>query len=111
MVVAAVVVFVSVFLVRLVPLGYDYAIDYGIWGILLPEVIYFAPTAYRLPAMILALIPLCVSYGGVQWYAYLAPVLLLMYNGQRGRVKMKNLFYIYYPAHLVFIYLIGFLLQ
>ena len=109
--VSVAVVFFSVFLGCFLPPQYNYAIDYGIWGILIPVVIYFAPTAYRLPAMTLAMIPLCASYGGVQWYAYLALVLLLLYNGQRGRAKMKNLFYIYYPAHLVAIYLMGFLLQ
>ena len=29
---------------------------------------------------------------------------IALYNGKRGKRKMKYLFYIYYPAHLVVIY-------
>lgn len=33
-----------------------------------------------------------------------------LYSGKRGKRKMKYLFYIYYPAHLVVIYWINLLL-
>ncbi len=45
-----------------------------------------------------------------QWYAFLALLLLLLYNGERGKYKMKYFFYIFYPAHLVIIYAISYLL-
>jgi hypothetical protein len=37
----------------------------------------------------------------------LAPLLMALYNGERGKLKMKHLFYIYYPLHLIGIYIIG----
>jgi len=37
--------------------------------------------------------------------------LLALYNGERGRLKMKWFFYIYYPLHLGVIYLISLLMN
>ena len=54
-----------------------------------------------------ALVLVASALGGVQWYALLAIPLLIIYNGERGKMKLKNFFYIYYPAHLAVIYLIG----
>ena len=86
----------------------DYAIDYGLWGVLLPVLVYFEKEKsgkLRNFAICLALIAL--EYGGIQWFSLAAVPLLALYNGKRGKHKMKNLFYIYYPAHLVVIYLLS----
>ena len=101
------VLFLSVVLPQLLPAHLNYGIDYGIWGILLPVAVYFAPDRAKLAALSIALLPLCIGQGGAQWYCYLAVILLLFYNGKRGKTPMKNLFYIYYPAHLAIIYLIS----
>ncbi len=45
----------------------------------------------------------------VQWFSLLALALLALYDGTRGKLHMKYLFYIYYPAHLAAIYSIGML--
>ena len=58
--------------------------------------------------MLLALGP---GVGNVQICALLALPLLALYNGQRGKWKMKYFFYLYYPLHLVVIQGIGMLLQ
>lgn len=82
----------------------DYAIDYGLWGILLPLFVYLGKTKWE--RLRLAAIPLCLlgaQYGGIQWFGLLALLLLALYNGKRGKRKMKYLFYIYYPLHLVVI--------
>lgn len=86
----------------------DYAIDYGFFGILLPVCIYIA--RHRKQAILhtgLGLLCLCLVSGGLQWYCLAALPLLMLYNGQRGKLRMKNLFYIYYPLHLVVIYLVS----
>ena len=44
-----------------------------------------------------------------QWFSLLAIPLLMLYNGQRGKWKLKYLFYIFYPAHLGILYLISLL--
>ncbi len=46
----------------------------------------------------------------IQYYAFLSLVPLLFYSGKRGRVNMKYFFYIFYPAHLVVLQLIAFII-
>ena len=43
----------------------------------------------------------------MQWFSLATLVLLATYNGQRGKYRLKYLFYVYYPAHLVVIWLIS----
>ena len=45
------------------------------------------------------------AVGGVEVYAVLALIPILLYNGQRGRQTkvMQYGFYIFYPAHLLLI--------
>lgn len=93
--------FVTRLLPRLLP-GTDFDVDYGIWGVLLPAVIYLAKEKWQKllwAACVLCLLALDSYY--LQWYALLALPLLALYNGTRGRWNMKWLFYMYYPAHLV----------
>lgn len=102
--------FVSV-LLPVILKGTDYAIDYGIWGILLPVAVYFAPVAMKVPVTAAMLVPLCIELGGIQWYSLAAVALLALYSGRRGRTNMKNLFFTYYPVHLVCIYLLSIFLN
>lgn len=101
----------------------DFSIDYGFWGVLLPVLSYLphvlVPAAKRSFRHVLAvalmggglvLVALTVPVGGTQWWGLATVPLLLLYNGKRGTWKMKHLFYIYYPAHLVVIYGISLLL-
>lgn len=93
----------------LTPLGYG--VDYGIWGVALPVAVYYAPGKWRkLAAAGSVLTLLALTLGVVQWFGLLALPLLALYNGQRGKQQMKYAFYIFYPAHLALIYLIGLLL-
>lgn len=89
----------------------DFAVDYGIWGVLLPGAVYFERKRIgKLLMTALLLSALALEWGGTQWFALLALIPLACYNGQRGKYKMKNLFYIYYPAHLVVIWLLDMVL-
>ena len=88
--------------------GTDFQIDYGLFGVLLPVAVYFAPTKpAKLAACAAALTAVALMLGGLQWYSLFSLPLLALYNGQRGKWKLKYLFYIFYPAHLALIYLIG----
>ena len=92
--------------------GTDYAIDYGFWGILLPVLIYVGKDRHqRLLFTAVGLLCLCLTSGGIQWFCLASLPLLALYNGTRGKRKMKYLFYIYYPTHLVVIYLLSFLIK
>lgn len=90
-------------------------IDYGFWGCMTPAFasLFRKPHANtlalweKLDNQILHVLMLgicltilsCVS-GGVQLYSLLAIPLLLLYSGERGKLKMKYFFYIFYPVHL-----------
>ena len=82
-----------------------YELDYDIWGVLMPVVVYYAKWK---PLKLLALAGMIVvttfTLGSIQWYALFALPLLLLYNGTRGKWKLKYMFYIFYPTHLVLIY-------
>ncbi len=102
---AAAVFFLCVVLPDLLP-HTDYAIDYGLPGVLLPLLIYGAGTK----GLLLGLALVALQNGGIQWLAFLSVPLLLAYNGQRGKANIGRFFYWYYPAHLVVIYGISLLL-
>ena len=105
-------VFIAVFfLVYILPFllpETDYAIDYGIWGVLFPVFVYLGGKNKwaKLALCVIPLVFLSVSYIH-QEYALFSLVPLALYNGKRGKWKMKYLFYIYYPAHLAVIHLVG----
>ena len=86
----------------------DFCIDYGLIGVLLPVGIYLGRThKEKIAIMTGMLVLLGIEMGDVQWYVLFAPLLMALYNGKRGNLKMKHLFYIYYPLHLLGIYIIG----
>ena len=104
------VYFLCEILPKLLP-GTDYRIDYGFWGVLVPVVIYCAKDKHsRIIACLIALVCLAVVSSQIQWWSLLAVVPLLFYNGQRGKLNLKWFFYLFYPAHLLIIHGISFLL-
>ena len=115
--IAAVAAFVFVLPVFLKETDFD--IDYGLWGILLPVAVYFLPNRLsRVLGMGVLLLIRAIHYtvfpqgtlGILQWFSLVSVLLLALYNGERGRAKMKYVFYIFYPAHLVILYAIEMLL-
>lgn len=104
------VVLITVFLPQWLP-NTDFAVDYGLWGVLLPVAVYLSrERGQKLLCTAIFLSLLALAYGGIQWLALLAIFPLALYNGQRGSTRLKGLFYWYYPLHLVAIYGIGLLL-
>jgi len=96
-------------------------VDYGFWGVMTPVFVSLfdfrgvpAPALLKkldcLPARVFSLLPplfMLVAtslFPSLQWYAFLALPLLLFYNGERGKWNIKYFFYVFYPAHLVFLY-------
>jgi len=85
----------------------DFNFDYGFCGVLLPVWISLSDNRrIKLILMSVGLVALNFSIGAVQWWSLLALPIIALYNGRRGKYKMKYLFYIYYPLHLAIIYLV-----
>ena len=111
-----------VFFVFVLPIllkGTDFDLDYGFWGILLPVAVYFLPnrlartigTAILLLARAIHYTVFPIALGSLQWFALLSVLFLALYNGERGKAKMKYVFYIFYPAHLVILYGIAIVIE
>lgn len=77
--------------------------DYGFTGVAVICVFYHLREQPQLKYPIAAL--LLAAMGGVEVYAVLALIPILLYNGQRGRQTkaMQYGFYAFYPAHLILI--------
>ena len=105
------VCYICVFLPGDLP-GTDFSVDYGVFGVMLPAVIYIAKTKeQKLMAAAGVLAMLAICNGFIQWFALLSLPLLALYNGRRGKMKLKYLFYLYYPLHLAALYGINLLLK
>ena len=104
-------------------------VSYGFWGVLIPVFTAIpdykegeAPASFRylsnLPVKLgfcaLGLLLLCISRGlttNIQSYSLIALLPLALYNGQAGIKKLKYGFYIFYPLHLILIFLLEMLLR
>lgn len=77
--------------------------DYGFTGIAVICIFYYLRGQPQLKYPIAVI--LLAAMGGVEVYAVLALIPILLYNGQRGRQTkaMQYGFYIFYPAHLLLI--------
>ena len=82
--------------------GIGFSIDYGVWGVMLPVAIYIAKTKEeKLLAAAGVLAMLAIKAGFWQWFSLLSLALIALYNGQRGKAKLKYLFYIYFPLYQI----------
>ncbi|MBQ8145811.1 MAG: hypothetical protein IJ039_03435 [Clostridia bacterium] len=78
-----------------------------------------APEALKkfdnIPVRLLCMsIPLLIySYiaASYQFACLLSLVIILLYSGKKGKLNLKYFFYIFYPAHLVVLYGIGFIIS
>lgn len=85
--------------------GYD--MDYGFYGVLFPVVIYcLRGTWARLAGVAMMQSVKVLLSGSLHLWGFLALPLLALYNGERGRYKLKYLFYVFYPLHLILIYVL-----
>lgn len=104
------VILTVIFLSLVAPLIFKetgFRFDYGFLGVILPVAVYFSPDKRIKTFSVTAIIILQYFLSSeTQIYALMAIPLLLLYNGKRGKLKMKYVFYIFYPVHLALIYLI-----
>lgn len=106
----AAAVFITVGLSRIL-IHTDFDVDYGLWGVMLPVLVYFGRGKWEKLALFTVGVSLLgLHYGGIQWWGLLSVPLLALYNGKKGKRNIGPLFYWYYPAHLVAIYGLSLLL-
>ncbi len=97
------VVFVGGVLPEILKNGFK--VDYGLCGIFLPVAVYFMPNKpLKLLSAGIVLAVLAYTNTTIQWFALGALPLLALYSGERGKYKLKYLFYIFYPTHLLVLY-------
>lgn len=91
---------------------YGFAIDYGILGLFIPLAVYFIPKKlWRLILISFLLVFMALVSGQIKyWFSLLTIPLFFLYNGTRGNKKLKYMFYIFYPLHLVILYAIAYLI-
>ncbi len=83
-------------------------VDYGFFGVLLPVFTnLFRDKKKRLVLFSACLLTLCIDLTGafsIQYFSLFAILLLALYNGKPGKYRFKYFFYVFYPAHLAFLY-------
>lgn len=84
--------------------------DYGVEGIFFIVAFYICREK-RIYQVIFFLLVYMVTTGNQPTiYVMLSCLLILFYNGKRGKLKLKYCFYMFYPAHILILYLITLLL-
>ena len=64
----------------------------------------------RIACMCVPLLLLCYLSGGVQWFSLVALIPLFLYSEKRGELNLKYFFYIFYPAHILLLTLLHYLI-
>ena len=71
---------------------------------MLPVMVYiFDNKLLKLLMFTLGLVFLSMSLATIQWWCLLSVIPIALYSGKRGKLKIKYLFHIYYPLHIVII--------
>lgn len=116
--------FIVIFLVFFI-LNEYFVFDYGVLGTLIPVFAsLFTPHETKksnlssnteniifylnLLTFSIGLLVLAIYYKGIQYYSLISIILLLLYSGERGKLNLKYFFYIFYPLHLIILFLITF---
>lgn len=92
--------------------------NYGIYSIFLPVVMYLVRKYIKQIHLFINIILICVAMVLMhyfttyitQLYGMIACIFILFYNGKKGKLNLKYLFYIFYPLHMVVLYVIAMLL-
>lgn len=79
--------------------------DYGSFGVMLVYVYYMLRDNY-LEKHAFSTVFQIVCATGIQRYSAFSTIPLMLYNGKKGH-GLKYMFYVFYPAHLLVLYLIS----
>ena len=96
--------------------GTDFSVDYGFWGVFMPLLAFLPRETWGQKLLFFGgmfILAIEQYLGGgftTQFWSALAIPILVAYNGKPGKLRMKWFFYIFYPAHMAFLYLLSFLI-
>ncbi len=79
--------------------------DYGAGGVIFILIFYVFRSQLLMKSTVFAA-AVVFLYGGIENFAILSLAPILCYNGKRGPGVLKYFFYIFYPAHLLLLYLL-----
>ena len=106
-------IFMFIGAVILIILPYFLHFSYGVYGVLTVLCFYLFQKYRGIDAVAFA----ALTYGQytqdgntTQLYAIAAAIPVLLYNGKRGALSLKYFFYISYPAHMLLLYAIHYVL-
>lgn len=80
--------------------------DGGMRGILFISAFYICRNHRIYQVLLFLLAYMGVTGNQPPLCTLLACLLILLYNGKRGKLKLKYFFYVFYPAHILVLYLI-----
>ena len=96
-------------------------LDYKLWGCYTPAIISLCHWNKELPKhlkrydnlfakiclLAIALFLVCTMTNQYQAYSFFALIPLCFYSGERKNIIPKNFFYIYYPLHMIALFLLS----
>lgn len=83
-----------------------FQVDYGFLGVFFPVAVYYSKTKTVKIISSAAVLSAMTFLNEIQIYSLLVIPLLMLYNGKRGKLNLKYVFYVFYPLHLAVIYLV-----
>ena len=92
--------------------------NYGIYGILLPVVLYLIKKYLNKIHIYFSIIAICICCVLMhyftpyfyQLFGMISCCFIILYNGKKGKYNLKYLFYFFYPLHMVILYGISLLI-
>ena len=106
-------IFMFIGAVILTILPYFLHFSYGVYGVLTVLCFYLFQKYRGSDAVALAALTYAQNTqdgNTTQLYAIAAAIPVLLYNGKRGALSLKYFFYISYPAHMLLLYAIHYVL-
>ena len=92
--------------------GTDFSIDYSFWGVMVPVLVWLGKNkGQKLLLEAAGLVLIAGNVNNIQTLALCSLPILALYNGQRGKWKLKYFFYLYFPAHIVALEIIAYFMK
>lgn len=82
-------------------------VDYGYLGILYIAFIYLFKEFRIVQAISIPIIYMICRGVNVPIFIYISSILILLYNGKRGKLNLKYIFYWFYPVHILVLYILA----